>query len=241
VWGACRRGGDKDESPSPWLESRSIGSAGNANVDHFRWLHRCSDRLSPGDVLLTVYGCVFVAAVILSLICFWPSQKRHTQFPTDTDRADRAKKAKELQSIFESVMTQGNTLVDAERATLFMLDTDKGELWSRVATGNKGIIKVPLNKGIAGACVTEGKIVNIPDAYEDQRFNQSVDRDTGYRTRSVLAIPLKDDEGEIIGAIQMINKKNKDGTGGVFNANDEKLLTMLASHVTTFTRIVNGH
>jgi hypothetical protein len=158
----------------------------------------------------------------------------------DTDRAERVRKAKELQSIFEAILTDGHTFLDAERATLFMLDDEKKELWSRVATGTKGIIKVPSNAGIVGACVITGEIINVPDAYRDDRFNRAVDAGTGFHTRSVLAIPVKNDDGETIGAIQMINKKNPDGTNGVFNMNDEKLLHMMASHVTSFIRTVNG-
>jgi hypothetical protein len=161
-------------------------------------------------------------------------------FFMDTDRVDRARKAKELQSIFESVMDEGHTVLDAERATLFILDKEKKELWSRVATGTEGIIKVASDAGIVGACVTAGEMINIPDAYKDDRFNRQVDARTGFHTNSVLVIPVKDEEGEIFGAIQMCNKKNPDGTDGVFTSNDEKLIHMLASHVTAFIRIVEG-
>lgn len=159
----------------------------------------------------------------------------------DTDRAERARKARELQSIFESIMEEGPKFLDAERATLFMLDDEKKELWSRVATGTKGIIKVASDAGIVGACVSTGKVINVPDAYEDDRFNRAVDAKTGFRTRSVLAIPVKGDDGKIIGAIQMCNKKGHDGSDSVFGTNDEKLLRMMASHVTAFIRTVNGN
>ena len=158
----------------------------------------------------------------------------------DTDRADRAKKAKELKSIFESVTKEGNSLVNADRATLFMMDDDKVELWSQVAMGEKGIITVDVNKGVVGACAKSGEIVNIPDAYQDDRFCKSVDQGTGYRTKSILSVPIKDDDGEVLGVIQALNKTNEDGTPGVFNKNDEKLLLMMASHVNAFIRIVNS-
>lgn len=178
-----------------------------------------------GACIGVVTGCLLGMSVLLFM---------------DTDRAERARKAKELQSIFESIMDEGNELLDAERATLFMLDDEKKELWSRVATGNKGIIKVPSDAGIVGACVSTGEMINVRDAYEDDRFNQTVDARTGFHTKSVLAIPVKDDEGQTIGAIQMCNKVNPDGSDGVFTANDEKLVVMMASHVTAFIRIVNG-
>jgi putative methionine-R-sulfoxide reductase with GAF domain len=160
----------------------------------------------------------------------------------DTDRADRAKRAKELNSIFESVMDEGHTLLGAERATLFMLDDDKKELWSRVATGTKGIIKVPSDAGIVGLSVTSGEVVNVPDAYQHDKFNKSIDEETGFRTVSLLVVPIRGIDGEVIGAIEMINKRNPDdGSIGSFTAIDEKIVAVLASHVSSFVRVVNAN
>jgi putative methionine-R-sulfoxide reductase with GAF domain len=158
----------------------------------------------------------------------------------DTERVDRAKKAKELESIFDSVVKEGGKLVSAERSALFLLDEEKQELWSQVATGTEGIIKVPVSAGIVGAGVTSKQLINIQDAYKDDRFFHNVDDKTGFHTRSVLVVPVFNEEGKVIGAIEMINKKNPDGSDGVFGENDEKLIQMLASHVKSFIRIVNG-
>ena len=158
----------------------------------------------------------------------------------DTDRADRARRAKELKSIFESVMGEGKSLFKAERATLFMLDEEAGELWSQVATGTKGIIKVNSNEGIVGACVQSGDLINIADAYKDDRFDPDVDQVTGFRTKSVLAAPVRNDAGKIIGVMQMLNKKNDDGTDGVFGPCEEQLARLMSSHVKSFIQIVEG-
>ena len=168
----------------------------------------------------------------------------------DTDKVDRERRAKELQSIFESVMNEGHLLLNCKRATLFMLDSEKQELWSRVATGltkeEGGIIKTPVNTGLVGACVTSGKVINVANAYYDPRFNPEIDKQTGYETKSVLCMPVKEDDGVIIGAIQMINKESEGGKkdeeedNATFTENDEKMLTMLASHVTAFIRIVDS-
>jgi hypothetical protein len=158
----------------------------------------------------------------------------------DTERVDRARKAKELESIFDAVVKEGVKLLNAERAALFMLDEEKQELWSQVATGIAGIIKVPANAGIVGACIGAKELINIPDAYNDDRFNRNVDKGTGFHTRSLLVIPVYGEGGKTIGAIEMINKKNADGSNGVFGENDERLIKMLASHVTSFIRIVKG-
>jgi len=157
----------------------------------------------------------------------------------DTTRADKAKRAKELTSIFESVMDEGHTLVNAERATLWLIDEEKdGMLWSRVATGTKKVFCLSRNEGIAGHCAQTGRIINTPDAYSDSRFSPQIDVQFGYKTKSLLSTPIKDSRGKVIGVIQMVNK-NENGKDGVFNENDEKLTTMLSSHVAAFLRIVS--
>ena len=159
----------------------------------------------------------------------------------DTDRADRAKCAKELNSIFESIMHDGHGLCNAERATLFMLDDERDELWSRVATGTDGIITVKSTEGLVGQCVQSGEIVNVLDAYREPNFNKAIDESTGFRTKSVLVVPVKDVDGEkIIGAIQMINKDTESSEQKHFDSNDEKICAMLASHVAAFIRVVDG-
>ena len=171
----------------------------------------------------------------------------------DTARADRAKRAKELKSIFESIMDDGHNLVGAERATLFMVDEESNELWSQVATGTDGIIKVPLSKGCVGWSVSTGKVLNVPNAYECEYFNKSIDESTGFKTVSVLVVPIKSkingDNNKIIGAIQMINKRNnKDGNNADgdddtiirFTENDERIVTVLASHVASFIQVVDS-
>lgn len=130
----------------------------------------------------------------------------------------------------------------AVRAVDLIHDTEKRELWSRVATGTKGgdILRIPDHTGVAGAALQESQIVNIRDAYADSRFNPDVDKKTGFRTRSIIAVPVQNDSGRVIGCIQMVNKKNEDWTDGVFDTTDAKLLIMLSSHVKSFTKIVTG-
>jgi len=98
-----------------------------------------------------------------------------------------------------------------------MVDGD--ELWSRVATGTDEIIHVRKTEGLVGACVQTAKVINIPNAYEDDRFNREIDKHTGYLTRSMLVCPVKSEDGEVVGAIQMINKKD-DEKGAAFSDGD---------------------
>lgn len=135
-----------------------------------------------------------------------------------------------------------------ERATLWMLEDDETNdkkqpvIWSRVASGVDGIIQAPIKGSIVGECISSGKTINIQDAYQDKRFNPEVDIKTGFHTTSVLAVPVKNKEGKVIGAIQMINKqKEMEAEGGekaVFSEGDIKCVQMLCSHVANFIRVV---
>ncbi|GBG30684.1 cGMP-specific 3',5'-cyclic phosphodiesterase [Hondaea fermentalgiana] len=167
----------------------------------------------------------------------------------DTAAADRMKRANELTTIFRTVMQDGHKLVHAERATLWLLDKDSGELWSKIATGEKDEIRVRQHQGVVGWAVQNGETARVDDAYQDPRFNQEVDKRTGYRTRSLLVVPIKmDTDGRVIGAIQIVNKvvqKDNSDTGdrtpGVFDEADERMAVMLSRHVATFIDVVENH
>ena len=87
---------------------------------------------------------------------------------------------------------------------------------SKVATGS-GELRVPADKGIVGECVRTRDVINVPDCYADPRFNQEVDRQTGYTTRSILSLPVKDQNGDVFAVAQLLNRKD----GQPFDANDE--------------------
>jgi len=125
-----------------------------------------------------------------------------------------------------------DTLVDevcdnlrCDRASVFVLDELNGELWTKVAKGASGTIRLPSDKGIVGYVSTSGKPVNIEDAYKDSRFNKTVDLHMNYRTKTILAIPMRDSSGKIIGVCEAINKLE-----GVFAPDDEGLFEMLATN-----------
>ena len=113
--------------------------------------------------------------------------------------------------------------LQADRCTVFLLDKEKDELWSKVALGiDSQEIRFPASKGLAGYTVKTGESINIKDAYNDERFNPDVDKSTGYKTKTILCMPIKNNNQEIIGAFQVLNKLN-----GVFTKNDEDLLVAI--------------
>ena len=123
----------------------------------------------------------------------------------------------------ECIIKECMRILGADRATLFQLDANANELEILVAKGVKSI-KLPMGVGIAGSVAETGETINIPDAYEDSRFNPQSDRETGYKTKSILCHPVRNAEGATVGVIQAINSKN-----GVFSAVDEEVVDILAT------------
>ena len=129
-----------------------------------------------------------------------------------------------IEGLIERVVLTASKVLNAERATLFLVDTVAGELWSKVAEGETHRdIRIPIGSGIAGWVVRHDQIANIKDAYRDPRFNPQVDKLTGFRTNSILCGPVKNLEGEIVGVIQVINKQS-----GSFDEQDKDLFKAFA-------------
>jgi len=129
-----------------------------------------------------------------------------------------------IEGLIERLVRTASSLTDADRATLFLIEPATGELWSKVAEGaNVREIRVPVGAGVAGWVAKHKRLLNIPDAYADARFNAEVDKRTGYRTRSILAAPVWSLRNEVLGVVQVINKR-----AGVFNEDDEALLRAFA-------------
>lgn len=132
-----------------------------------------------------------------------------------------------IDELLKKIVNSTSEVMNAERASLFLVDPKSGDLWSKVAQGVDSMeIRVPMGVGIAGHVAATGETVNIEDAYADARFNSEVDKWTGFRTRSILCMPLRNDAGETIGALQVLNKAS-----GVFTEEDERLLNALGSQI----------
>src|SRR5205823_9346047 len=116
-------------------------------------------------------------------------------------------------------------LLDAERATIFLVEPS-GDLTLMLAEGGTiEPIRLHAGEGIAGWVARSGDTVNIADAYADARFNKEVDLKTGFRTRSILCMPMPDHQGGTIGVVQVLNKR-----GRAFDLDDEALLATVAAH-----------
>ena len=152
-----------------------------------------------------------------------PSHAERLEVILDITR--RLMSVTDLDALLRLIAEATTELLDADRATIFLVDPDRGELWSKVALGlGVGEIRFPLGTGIAGQVAATGEIVNIPDAYADERFNPEPDKRSGYRTRSLLTYPMKGHDARVIGVFQAVNKK-----GGPFTHDDEDTLSSLAA------------
>src|SRR2546426_4068820 len=116
--------------------------------------------------------------------------------------------------------------VGADRGTLYLIDTSREELWSKVINDPAlDEIRIPLGKGIAGYVAVTGDIVNIADAYADPRFNPEYDKKTGYLTKTILCMPLRNKDGNIIGVFQLLNKRS-----ATFDLDDISFIEALSVH-----------
>lgn len=170
----------------------------------------------------------------------------------DTFAAEKAKEWKEFTAIFRTIMTKAHEVAECDAASLWIVDYDKRELWTRAMSGNQRQeeIRRPFGCGIVGAVAESGELSNVVDCYSHPNFDNTVDKDgiTGFRSETILTCPVRDNEGKVIAVVQLVNKKKPthkaDGglTGGVkgyfarrkiaqFDASDEKLIRMICHHV----------
>jgi len=140
-----------------------------------------------------------------------------------------------MQSTILTITMHANNLVQADRCSVFLVDEGKEQLWS-VATDTGKEIRMPKSAGLAGECATVGELIAIPDCYADPRFNQAFDKKTGYKTTSMIAIPVlrkkfSQDCGKVLAVIQMINKMEFDGAVGAFDDEDISVMETFATFV----------
>jgi K+-sensing histidine kinase KdpD len=138
-----------------------------------------------------------------------------------------------LDKLLALIMDEVTKLIEAERSTLYVVDAEKGELWSKIAQKAEiKEIRLKIGTGIAGFVAETGEIINIKDAYKDDRFDSSTDKKTGFHTKSILCMPIHEpvkkegEVGEIIAVLQILNKMD-----GHFTHEDEDLLTSLGSQI----------
>ena len=147
----------------------------------------------------------------------------------------RLSESSELSVVLSTVIDALRDLLHAERATVFEYDVDTNQLFTQVAHGiaksGPGVIRFSADRGIAGAAAQSKQLIHIPNAYAEARFNQDIDKSTGFRTRNMLAVPLIDHEGNLVGVAQVLNSCN-----GPFTDQDQEIALGLSAQAAVAIR-----
>jgi sigma-B regulation protein RsbU (phosphoserine phosphatase) len=134
----------------------------------------------------------------------------------------------DLSELLDLILKIARQETDADRGSVFLVDHQTKELWTIVASGLENQeIRLPFGAGVAGKVAESGEVINVADAYELPFFQPSFDQKTGYRTRSLLCLPVKHHSGEVVGVIQLLNKKE----APQFSKDDEEFLVKLSGHI----------
>ena len=131
---------------------------------------------------------------------------------------------RDLSSLLDLIAQEAARILQADRASIFLLDESKGELWSKVALGTAETLRLDARLGVAGAVVSTGNTINVEDTQKSPNFYSAIDVHTGYHTRNLLATPLRTLSGEITGVFEVLNKFD-----GRFTLDDEEILAALAA------------
>lgn len=133
---------------------------------------------------------------------------------------------KNIDVLIRTIAEETKVALNADRCTVYLYDSERNELYSKVATGLDDFkeLRIPADSGLAGHVLKTGETINIKDAYKDYRFNSEIDKKTGYRTKTILCMPIKNFNQEIIGVFQVLNKFDE-----TFTIDDEDLLVAIAS------------
>lgn len=132
-----------------------------------------------------------------------------------------------LDEALKSIVVAASNITKADRGTLYIIDRETDELWSKVMKGQAvEEIRLKIGQGLAGWVAKEGKEINLQNAYQDERFDPHFDSVTGYRTTSMLCYPIKDRHGNVTAVLQLLNSMN-----GSFRKLDEEMISALSSFI----------
>ena len=129
-----------------------------------------------------------------------------------------------IDEVLKNIVDVATEITNADRGTLYLLDSEKDELWSLIAMGEEmREIRLKLGEGLAGFSAKSGEIINIQDVQQDPRWNKESDRASGYKTRNMICFPIRNKKREVIGVLQLLNSRN-----GKFSKHDEQLLNAIS-------------
>lgn len=143
----------------------------------------------------------------------------------------------DLDELLRNILRIAKEGLDADRGTVYIVDKVKQEIWSKIFLGDEiNEFRMPVGKGISGYVARTGETLNIEDAYKHPWFNPDFDKKTGYRTVSMLCLPITKADNEIVGVFQMLNKRK-----GAFDRADEDFLHSLANYSAVAIEMASLH
>ncbi len=167
--------------------------------------------------------CYNVGRMDLAESSITESNLTHQQLRQLLDISRMLAMTADLDLLLHRIAEAATCLLDAERASIYVHDAQKQELWTFVALGTDEI-RLPHSSGICGHAFQTNQSINLANAYDDPRFNCTVDQATGYRTHTLLTVPMVDIDHQPLGVVQAINKRS-----GLFTDADKDLLELLAA------------
>lgn len=153
-------------------------------------------------------------------------ESRYQKLQNLIDASKSINSTLDLDKLLGLILDAATKSIGADRGTLYLVDDVKKELWSKILQGSNMIeIRLPVGKGLSGFVAEKGETILIPDTYADPRFNPEIDKQSGYRTRNMLCMPMKNKDGKLIGVFQLLNKKE-----GAFDAEDVNFIDAFSAH-----------
>ncbi|MBN2124285.1 MAG: GAF domain-containing protein, partial [Deltaproteobacteria bacterium] len=190
-------------------------------------INKAGGPFTEGDEVLFKAFAYQTAIAVENFRLYQRLLESHNRMSVLLDVTTAVTQTLDIDLLITNIVAKISEVLNAERSSLFLVDEERDELWSKVAQGSgSSEIRFPRTVGMAGFVANTGQTLNIRDAYQDPRFNPSVDRKTGFRTQTVLCVPVHNREGEIVGVTEAINKKR-----GPFDRDDEELLRALSSQI----------
>src|SRR5580700_5405742 len=157
------------------------------------------------------------------------SERRNAviELSTIVEATKRLNSTLDLAELLNIILQLTTRQTGAEGGTVFLIDREREEIWWLVGMGlDQDESRLPISRGIAGHVAASGDTINLADAYSDPRFESEVDLRLGFRTRSLLCLPIRNKDGDTIGVLQLLNKKS-----GPFTRADEGMLRAISDHV----------
>lgn len=226
------------------LDREAGGLCADEKRDDWSFLAAPLGDLCPGTILLvggrdltadSLSNVIVVARVLGYALSIVEKREKNlrriSRLETTLHIASSFSTARETQPLLELIAKEATRLLECERSSIFIWDQEHKQVVACPALGVEGnTLRLPDDVGIVGDVIHTGKTIRVDDAYNDSRFDPSVDKSSGFRTHNLLCVPLRNNAGEMIGAFEVMNKEKGKAD---FNDDDAQSLEELGVQAAT--------